>query len=465
MNETRFDIGREVELAIDGYTSEGDGVGRSAGAVFFVPGALAGERVRARVTEARKNFYRAEAIAFAAGAPARRTPPCPLFGECGGCRLQHMAYPEQLVFKEKRVRDALERIGGIPGERVAPIRGMENPWRYRNKATFTAGEKDGRPILGFLREGSREVIDVGDCLLADESAGRVARAARQLGLQAGGGRVARVTVRTAASSGRRLVVIETAERPLVRGIEIAERLLAAEPSVAGVVGAVRAAKPGGRERYALLAGAGGITETLSGIAFWISAGTFFQVNSRQAEALYGRAAELAGNRPGARVLDAYCGAGGFALFLARRAESVLGVESDAEAVRDAAENARRNGFANVRFAVGDLEKRFDRLSGSFPNITDVVVDPPAPRAHPAIHRRVRALLRPARSLRESAILPPWPAIAGRCAKRDSRCGRRPRSTCSRKPRTWKAWRSSSASDLRQGMATMDRLNFRSKENI
>ncbi len=376
MNEKRYQVGQEIEITIDGYASEGDGVGRLAGAVFFIPGALAGERIRARVTEFRGNFYRARLAENLKCSPARRTPPCPLFGVCGGCRLQHMAYPEQLAFKEKRVRDALERIGGTPGDLVRPIRGMADPWRYRNKVTFTAGHENGAPVLGFLREASHRPVDVPDCLLADEAACGVARDAFRLAREAGNDLPARIVVRHSLASGEYLAVIETGQRPLQGAGKIAERLMADRPAVVGVVNATAPPAAGRRARYALAGGADTITETLSGIAFAISAGTFFQVNSRQAAALYGRAAELVPDGRTARVLDAYCGAGGFALFLARRAQSVIGIESDPAAVRDAAKNASRNGLANVRFMTGNLETGIGRSRMDFRTLTDLVADPP-----------------------------------------------------------------------------------------
>ncbi|MBN2353386.1 MAG: 23S rRNA (uracil(1939)-C(5))-methyltransferase RlmD [Spirochaetales bacterium] len=376
MSAKRYPVGQEIELIIDGYASEGDGVGRSSGAVFFVPGALAGERIKARITEARKNFYRARLTWIEESAPGRRTPPCPLYGECGGCRLQHLSYPEQLVFKERRVRDALERLGGMSPDIVRPIRGMTDPWRYRNKVTFTAGYEKEAPVLGFLRQASRRPVDVPDCLLADEAACDIARAFFRLSRESANGRLTRIVVRHSLASGEYLAVIETKERPLERGKRIAERLMDGRPVLAGVVNAIAPAATGRRVRYAPVAGADTITETLSGIDFTISAGTFFQVNSRQAEALYGRASELVPDGRTARVLDAYCGAGGFALFLARRAESVIGIESDPAAVRDAAENARRNGFANVRFTTGNLEADIGLSPADLRTLTDLVVDPP-----------------------------------------------------------------------------------------
>jgi 23S rRNA (uracil1939-C5)-methyltransferase len=115
MDEGRYSVGQEVELAIGGYTSEGDGVGKLDGAVFFVPGALAEETIRARIAVVKKNHYIAALASVTAPAAARCEPPCPLYRECGGCQLQHIAYPEQLLLKERRVRDALERIGGFSG--------------------------------------------------------------------------------------------------------------------------------------------------------------------------------------------------------------------------------------------------------------------------------------------------------------------------------------------------------------
>jgi len=125
--------GDSLELVIDDLAFGGEGVGRVNGYVVFVRGAVPGDRVRAKLVDARSRFGRAVIESIATPSPDRVEPPCPYFGRCGGCRLQHLAYPAQLAFKEKQVRDCLERIGGLGAFELRPILPAPEPYGYRNK--------------------------------------------------------------------------------------------------------------------------------------------------------------------------------------------------------------------------------------------------------------------------------------------------------------------------------------------
>jgi 23S rRNA (uracil1939-C5)-methyltransferase len=394
MTNGTFSPGQELELEITGYASEGEGVGKRSGGVFFVPGAARGERIRARVTAGRKSPYRAVLLDILEPSPERRDPPCPYFGACGGCQLQHLSYTEQLRFKETRVRDAMERIGRLAGVTIAPIRGMDDPWRYRNKVTFAIAngspfadngpsadggpEATGIPAPGFFAGGSRRVIPVTDCLLADPSAVPIARRALELvHLRLGGpGPVTSIMVRTAFAAGERLAVIHTEDRPLPRAAEIAEALIAFDTSLAGVYQARTEHGERPAAGYHLITGRPAITEKLSALSFPLTPDSFFQINTRQAEALYTTAANSLLPAAGARVIDAYCGVGGFALMAAARAVDVLGIERERGMVERARAIARANGIAHARFAVGDLETGRGVDPRALALCTTLIVDPP-----------------------------------------------------------------------------------------
>src|SRR5215468_6287163 len=129
--------GDVLDLTIDDLAFGGEGVGRVQGYVLFVRGAVPGDRVRARVVEARSRFGRAVIESLETPSPDRVEAPCAYFGRCGGCRLQHLSYPAQLAFKEKQVRDCLERIGGLGEFELRPIVPAPAPYGYRNKMEFT----------------------------------------------------------------------------------------------------------------------------------------------------------------------------------------------------------------------------------------------------------------------------------------------------------------------------------------
>src|SRR5438105_4656977 len=162
--------GDRLEVTIDDLAFGGEGVGRLDGYVVFVRGGLPGDRLRVRVTETRARYARAQIDTVLTASPQRVEPPCPYFGRCGGCRLQHLDYPTQLAFKAKQVRDCLERLGDVDGFELRPILPAPEPYGYRNKMEFTVVETAGQPVIG-LHEADRydAVIDVERCLLQSET--------------------------------------------------------------------------------------------------------------------------------------------------------------------------------------------------------------------------------------------------------------------------------------------------------
>src|SRR5438034_1194684 len=160
--------GDTLELAIEDLAFGGEGVGRADGYVIFVRGGLPGDRLRVRLVEARGRFGRATIDEVLVASPDRVQAPCPYFGQCGGCRLQHLAYPAQLAFKEKQVRDCLQRLGGLGAFELRPILPAPEPYAYRNKMEFTVAHDP--PAIGLhAAERYDVVLDIERCLLQSES--------------------------------------------------------------------------------------------------------------------------------------------------------------------------------------------------------------------------------------------------------------------------------------------------------
>ena len=162
--------GEILSLTIDDLAFGGEGVGRADGYVVFVPGGLPGDRLRVRLVQVRSRFGRGVIDAIEEPSPQRVEAPCPYFGRCGGCRLQHMAYPAQLAFKAKQVVDALERLGGLKGIEVRPIIGATETFGYRNKMEFTVARGAKEPLVVGLHEADRydSVLDIERCLLQSD---------------------------------------------------------------------------------------------------------------------------------------------------------------------------------------------------------------------------------------------------------------------------------------------------------
>ncbi|OIQ60938.1 23S rRNA (uracil-C(5))-methyltransferase RlmCD [Moorella thermoacetica] len=395
-------------ITIIGLNHEGAGIGHlQDGRVVFVPGALPGEQVLVEVVSVKRNYARGRLVQVVEASPDRVLPPCPEAASCGGCDLQHLDYRAQLHWKRRLVIDALQRLGHLGDIRVLPVLGMANPWGYRNKVRLHV--RRGR--LGFYHPGSHELAPFSRCPLLPPGLLEAARTIARLlpGLPPG---LQHVTLRQGLATGELLVVLEAL--PEWQGDrELAEKLAGRFPELVGVVslagGRSRSGpkdftgepaadysgwiKTGGKEarraRYQegfvpgrlggrpfTIYGRDYLEERLGDLRFQISAATFFQVNSAQAEVLYNQAAAFAGLQGGEEVLDAYCGSGAIALWLSRRAGRVTGVEVVPEAIVDARRNAILNNLANVRFRTGAAEVVLPRLAGKGYRPEVVILDPP-----------------------------------------------------------------------------------------
>ncbi|CAI6079569.1 23S rRNA (uracil(1939)-C(5))-methyltransferase RlmD [Cohnella sp. JJ-181] len=436
-------VGDSVVIDIVGMTHEGQGVGRVEGYALFVSGAVPGDRVQAEVQSIGKSFGRARMAALVAASPDRIAAPCAIYEACGGCQLQHWGYAAQLRWKREHVAGVLARIGKLPvapleeaaageaggqsggaaagagGSRsvdagrsgvresapaagrapvvVHPVIGMDEPWRYRNKAQvpMAAGIGGHGLIGGFFEQGSHQVVDMEACLIQqeqnEETVRAVKRIARSLGYAAydratGRGLLRHVVVRHAEATGQRMVVLITNGRDLPHADELTGLIREDIPGVASICQNINTGTTSQifGEETRVLWGNDVIYDEIGGISFAISARSFFQVNPTQTERLYRTAVDYAGLTGEETVIDAYCGIGTITLFLARHARRVYGVEIIPEAIEDARRNALLNHIANAEFAVGPAEVVMPQwqAEGVAPDV--IVVDPPRKGCDPAL---------------------------------------------------------------------------------
>lgn len=375
-------LGQIHTAFVEGYSSEGYGVVRLDGAVAFVPRAIRGERVDVRITRVMKTHALGELVKIQSPSPERAAPDCPYYGRCGGCDFRHLTYKEELWAKRRRVQDALARIGGS-GVLVEEILGAKNPEHYRNKCQYPVGPNGE---IGFFQARSHRVVPVECCLLQPEACDRTARAVgswmKRYHVPAydestGRGLIRHIYVRT-NRRGQSLCCVVAAGRKVPREAELAALVLAAAPQTVGVVLNVNTKKGNVilGEQYRTIWGENFIMDTLCGLEFKLSVPSFYQVNREQAEVLYGRALEFAGLNGSETALDLYCGTGTITLCLASRAKRVIGAEIVPAAIRDAEENARRNGVENVEFFCGDAAETAAKLAAEGLRPDVVTVDPP-----------------------------------------------------------------------------------------
>jgi len=384
--------GDTLELVVDDLAFGGDGVGRADGYVMFVRGGLPGDRLRVTVTEARGRYGRGVIESVLTPSPDRVEAPCPYFGRCGGCRLQHLAYPAQLAFKAKQVHETLTRLGGLPPFELRPIVPAPEPYGYRNKMEFTVAEPG--PVLGLhAAERYDVVLDIDRCLLQSDTMNtlldefRSQTRARGLSVwdpKAERGLLRFLTLREGRRTGQAMVNIVASAPDVEALVPVAEGLRARVPATTSVLLNVNDKKASvaiGTEEHLLL-GRDHISESLDGVAFQVSASSFFQTNTVQAERLFAIVAEACELDGTDTVMDLYSGTGAISLLLARRAARVYGVEVSAAAVADAVRNAQANGIENCTFVAGEVRHVLPALMQEGVRASVVVADPPRAGFHP-----------------------------------------------------------------------------------
>jgi 23S rRNA (uracil1939-C5)-methyltransferase len=385
--------GDVLELSVDRLAYGGNGVARrdEDGYVVFVAGAVPGDRVRAEVGKAKKQYAEARTVEILEPSADR----LPAQADHPGAPWQVLPYALQLTTKQEQVEDALTRIGRLEGFELEPIVPAIEEWRYRNKLEYSFGaSEDGELVCGFHAPGRFDrIVPIADCKLASARGNAVREQAlaelRRQGLSAWDRRTQQgflrnLVVREGRRTGELQVRLVTSPGKLDADALIdaidADHLFWTQTAGLGE------STQGGETT--LLSGGPQLAERLGDLQFLISPEAFFQTNTEMAEVLYGHAAELAGLRGSERVFDLYCGIGTIGLSLAARAREVVGVEIVEPAVADAIENARLNEITNASFYAGDIRLAMRELVERAGKPDVAVIDPPRAGLSQKVVRRV-----------------------------------------------------------------------------
>lgn len=378
---------QDIKLNITGYTSEGYGVARAEGMAVFIPEAIEGETVIAHIIKVNRNFAVGKLIEVITPSKYRTEPQCPYFHKCGGCVFMHMDYAEELRQKRNRVSDAFRKIGGFDLDVEETVPSPE-PFSYRNKAQFPAGEAEGKAVFGFFSTHSHRVVPVENCSLLPQEISALHKAAQDwmneydipvYSEETKTGLIRHLFIRMGKHSGEAQVCIVASRKELPFTQELISSLKKAYSGLVSVVLNVntdRINKILSRENITLW-GKDTVTDSMCGNVYEISPNSFYQVNTLQAEQVYKKAADLAcENENGGVLVDLYCGAGTIGLSMADKFDTLIGVEIVPEAVENAKKNAENNGITNARFICADAAKAAEQLKeeGITPDV--VIVDPP-----------------------------------------------------------------------------------------
>jgi 23S rRNA (uracil1939-C5)-methyltransferase len=375
--------GATLSLDIVDLARGGRGVGRHEGFVVFVPGALPGETVRARIRKVHRAWADAALLDIVVPSRDRRAAPCPHFDRCGGCDLQHLGESGQAEAKRRQVVEALRRIGTLGEVAVAEVRRPGPPLGYRFRMDFDWRRQGPRDVLGLHRRGSaEEVIPVDPCLLAGPVTTGIAAwigpAAARAGLSAldaarDRGLLRRLTVQEARGTREVLVTLDTGRGDPPALPALAQDLVRRFPRVVGVVRREHA-RDGHFLSASILAGRDVLEEELDGDRFRIPAGAFFQPNPEGSLEMRRAAVEALASSPGDRVLELFAGVGFLSVAAARRGARLTTVESDREATTAARENLRRAGAGEAEILHGDVTRLLGDLARR--DWDAVFLDPP-----------------------------------------------------------------------------------------
>ena len=332
--------GEAVDMTIDNVAFGGAGVGRARGMVVFVPFTMMGEEVEVEIRSVRKNFALGQLRRLLKPVAGRSEPVCRYYGFCGGCQLQHMAYEQQLALKENQVGEIFSRLGKCEAPPVRRIIPSPSQLHYRGKADYHIKTTSaGRFVaLGFRSREENNILDITRCEIVAESINNSCQALRE-DLQSGAryGVRERQSIWASLEEGRIIPVPDASGAPPI------------------------------------------LTRMVKDLQLAVAYDGFFQANTSLVDGLVDQVLLLADMKGGERVLDGYCGAGLFSLFLAAAAGSVLGIDVNGGAVQAARNNLREAGFNNALFLPGDVGRVMkQQLARGSAQADIIILDPPRP---------------------------------------------------------------------------------------
>jgi 23S rRNA (uracil1939-C5)-methyltransferase len=413
-----------VELHIEKYAFEGKGIakvsknellgineedGNVKNYVVFVHGTYPGDFVKARLTKIKKSYAEAIAVGIISPSSDRTQAKCKYFGLCGGCKQQDLSYSKQLEYKQLQVREIFNKLGGFNDFSTEPILPSDNVFFYRNKMEFSFSDKRWLTkqeissndklnkdfALGLhIPKIYDKVLDIDECLLQSDLSNQILNFTRKFFLEKNisvystkthTGFLRNLVIRQSFYNNYLMVNLVTSNEDEILLKEYANNLIEKFPAVTTVVNSISkklsSVAVGDYEK--VVYGSGFIYDKIGDYNFRISANSFFQTNTKQAEKLYQTAVDFAEFKGDEIVYDLYSGAGTIAIFVSQKVRKVFAFESVQSAVEDAKVNAQLNNILNVNFIIADLYKTFLPLvdKNNLPKPDVIIVDPPRSGMH------------------------------------------------------------------------------------
>lgn len=380
-------INNTYEIEIIDLNHKGQGVAKIDGFTIFLDRGIPGDIGKAKILSVKKNYGVGKFISIDEKSKDRIEAICEIEHECGGCQIQSIDYNKQLEIKKNIVINNIKRIGGLENVLIHDTIGMENPYRYRNKAQFPVKSSDNKIDIGFYKINTHEIVDTEKCYIQHDVNDEVTKLIKEYMIKfnvsgydekSGKGIIRHILTKTSFKTNDVMVVIITNGSKLPHKEELIEILTNNIKSIKSIVQNINTKRNNVilGDKSKTLWGEGKIIDYISDLKFNISPQSFFQVNPIQTEVLYNKALEYANLIGDETVFDIYCGIGTISLFLAKKAKKVYGIEVVEKAIEDAKENARINNISNAEFYAGKAEEVFPKLYKEGIKADVIVVDPP-----------------------------------------------------------------------------------------
>ncbi|MEG1535369.1 MAG: 23S rRNA (uracil(1939)-C(5))-methyltransferase RlmD [Clostridia bacterium] len=402
-----------IECEIISSGMNGEGVARVDGLVVFVPLALVGEKVKAQLVSVKKKFATAKVIKILQPAPCRVTPLCPVFFQCGGCEMQHIAYDQQLQIKRANVISCFAKECGFTPLVDEMIHG-EKQFGYRNKAQVPLAKVGDKVVAGYYKPNSHILVPfgkidsptLGDCPLHNRAIHNIIDAfcafAQEKNLSiycesAHTGLLRHIVIRQVGDSFAVTIVINGKRLPFAEeltarlgklGIQFSLNLSINDQQTNVILG----------EKLVNLYGGSSIASEIDNVKFSISPLSFFQVNDEIRDKIYARVAQVVAETDNSVVVEAYSGIGILSNILAKHTDKLYGLEIVPDAVADANELAKLNNNTDkITNICGDVAVTLPRLVKDLRAQNAFVkpilaLDPPRKGCSPAVIESILAAL-------------------------------------------------------------------------
>ncbi len=405
---------------MEDYAAEGKSLAKVDGKVIFIEGVVPGDVVDVQLGRNKKDWAEGRPLRFHSLSPDRVEPFCSHFGVCGGCQWQMLPYEKQLQYKQRQVKDNLQRIGKVQLPEMMPILGAKETRYYRNKIEYTFGNKrfllkeelndplisSQQNVAGFHAKGMFDkLVDIQTCYLQEEPTNALRLAIKKFALNHNysfydirnhTGFLRTMQVRL-CTTGELMVNIVFGEKQDRKIKVLLDHILDLFPGITTLLYTINMKKNDSLHDLepVIYSGKGYVIEKLEDFSFKIGPKSFFQTNSRQGEALYKVTrdfAELTGNET---VYDLYCGTGSIGIFVSRSAKKIIGVEMIAAAIEDAKENAALNNLNDTAFFAGDvIDVCNDEFFADHGRPDVIITDPPRAGMHEKLVRKILDMAAP-----------------------------------------------------------------------